>query len=102
MYNARYVPPNANRRPQPLPRPPAQKRVQIIDHNHHTPSSDYISERESQNSDSPDITQRQQQRARREHPPPENKSESNHGSAQRANNLKVHDYLYGLSAPDPG
>ena len=101
MYNARYVPPNGNRRPQPPPRPPAQKRVQIVDHNRQTPSSEYISERESQNSYSPDTKQRAPQ-ARREHPPPDHKSESNHGSAQRTNNLNVHDYLYGLSAPDPG
>lgn len=104
MYNARYVPPNGNRRPQPLPRPPAQKRVQIIDHNRQTPSSDNISERESQNSYSPDTIKRQQRAAqtRREHPSAENKSESNQSSPQRTNSHSVHDYLYGLSAPDPG
>lgn len=73
---------------------PIQKRVQIIDHNRQTPSSEYISERESQNSYSPD-TQRKMK-------PHDNKSDSTHGSAQRANNFNIHDYLYGLSAPDPG
>lgn len=109
MYNARYVPPNANRRPHPQPagksnqsRPqPVQKRVQIIDHNHQTPSSEYISERESQNSYSPDTIHRQQQQHRTQ-PTSSKKSDSNHDSAQRTNNSNVHDYLYGLSAPDPG
>lgn len=111
MYNARYVPPNGNRRLPPPPpagrsqqsRPqPVQKRVQIIDHNRRTPSSDYISERESQNSFSPDSTQKRRTQVHRDQPTSGEKSDSNQGSAQRTNNGNVHDYLYGLSAPDPG
>lgn len=73
---------------------PVQKRVQIIDHNRRTPSTDYISERESQNSYSPNTHRKPKVY--------DNKSGSTNGSPQRTNNFKIHDYLYGLSAPDPG
>jgi hypothetical protein len=144
MYNARYIPPNANRRthPQPggrlikpgppqqrinehqydtpiqsrqngypddgrlnypPPSQPIQKRVQIIDHNHQTSSTDHMSGRESHDSFTPDVNQNRQQKPKpRRNTIEENRSDLTHRPAQRTNNFKVHEYLYGLSAPDPG
>lgn len=81
----------------PPPHQSNQKRVQIVDHNRQTPSVDYISERESHNSYSPDLNSSGQKTRSRRDVHDDNKSDST-----RANNFNVHDYLYGLSAPDPG
>ena len=79
-----------------------QKRVQIIDHNRQTPSVDYISERDSHNSYTPDFNPSPPKPKPRREPTEDNRSDSTLRSMQRNNNFKIHDYLYGLSAPDPG
>jgi len=76
---------------------PTQKRVQIIDHNRQTPSVDYMSGRDSHDSYTPDFNQNQNKSKSYD-----NKSDSIRGSLQRTNNFNIHEYLYGLSAPDPG
>ncbi|CAF0926124.1 unnamed protein product [Rotaria sordida] len=90
----------------PSPPQPIQKRVQIIDHNRQTPSTDIISGRESHNSSpynnnyhSPEINQNHQKFKSRRNQNDDNKSDSN---VQRSHNFNVHEYLYGLSAPHPG
>ena len=84
--------------PPPPPSQPIQKRVQIVDHNHQTP----LSEHESQNSHSPEYNQKQfLSKQRRDHAE-DNKSDSTLQSTKRSNNFKIHEYLYGLAAPDPG
>ncbi|CAF3173883.1 unnamed protein product [Rotaria sp. Silwood2] len=91
----------------PPPPQPIQKRVQIIDHNRQTPSTDYMSGRESRNSSpyndhSPESNQNQQKFKPRRNQTDDNKSDSINLNGQRSNNFNVHEYLYGLSAPDPG
>jgi hypothetical protein len=85
---------------------PVQKRVQIIDHNRQTPSTDYIPGRDSRNSYNnnytPDLNQTQPKPKLRHDHMDDNKSDSTFPSVQRPNNFKIHEYLYGLSAPDPG
>jgi hypothetical protein len=85
---------------------PVQKRVQIIDHNRQTPSTDYIPARDSRNSYNnnytPDLNQTQPKPKLRHDHMDDNKSDSTFPSVQRPNNFKIHEYLYGLSAPDPG
>ena len=81
----------------PQPRQPIQKRVQIVDHNRQTSSVDYISERESHNSYSPETNSATQKPRSRRDTHDDNKSDST-----RSNNFNIHEYLYGLSAPDPG
>ena len=87
---------------------PVQKRVQIIDHNRQTPSTEHMSGRDSQNSYSHNnyssqLNQIQPQKPKPRHEPvDDNKSDSTFPSIQRPNNFKIHEYLYGLSAPDPG
>jgi len=76
---------------------PTQKRVQIIDHNRQTPSVDYMSGRDSHDSYTPDFNQNQHKSKSYD-----NKSNSTHRSVQHTKNFNIHDYLYGLSAPDPG
>ncbi|CAF4721427.1 unnamed protein product [Rotaria sp. Silwood1] len=93
--------------PPPPPPQPIQKRVQIIDHNRQTPSTDYMSGRESHNSSpynnhSPESTQNQQKFKPRHHQNDDNKSDSIHSNVPRSNNFNVHEYLYGLAVPDPG
>ncbi len=81
---------------------PKQKRVQIIDHNRRTPSTDYVSERDSHEPYTPEFNQNQEKlKPRRDHMD-DNKSNATHESTKQTNNFKIHEYLYGLSAPDPG
>ena len=87
------------------PQPTTQKRVQIIDHNRQTPSTDHLSGRDSHNSYqnyTPEIHQTQQKPKSRHDYIDDNKSDGTFPSVQRPNNFKIHEYLYGLSAPDPG
>jgi hypothetical protein len=84
--------------PPPPPPQPTQKRVQIIDHNHQTP----LSEHESQSSHSPEYNQKQFVSKQRRNHAEDNKSDSTLQSTKRSNNFKIHEYLYGLAAPDPG
>jgi hypothetical protein len=84
--------------PPPPPSQPTQKRVQIIDHNHQTP----LSERESQNSHLQEYNQIQHISNPRRDRVEDNKSDSTLNTVKRSNNFKIHEYLYGLAAPDPG
>ncbi|CAF2970611.1 unnamed protein product [Rotaria sp. Silwood2] len=91
-----------------------KRRVQIIDHNRQTPSTvinENLSERNSRNSNfAPSYTHythtpdphKSQQKSKTPISSQyyEHSDESKHGND--GNNLNVHDYLYGLSAPDPG
>lgn len=93
--------------PPPPPPPPIQKRVQIIDHNRQTPSTDYISGRDSHNSsprenNSPEINHTQPKIKQRRNQADDNKSDSTSSSPPRPNNFNIHEYLYGLAQPDPG
>lgn len=90
--NGQHNPPQGQRR-----------RVQIIDQNRQTPSTvnnGHISDRDSHNS-----TYRQSYPTP-EVPKPQPKSKTNHVEENRfgyqPNNTNIHEYLYGLSAPDPG
>jgi hypothetical protein len=86
------------------PAKPAQKRVQIIDPNRQTPSTDHLSGRESENlhSHTPDVNQIQYKPKPNHDYTDDNKSDSTYINIQRPNNFNVHEHLYGLSAPDPG
>ncbi|CAM2714984.1 unnamed protein product [Rotaria socialis] len=93
--------------PPPPPPPPIQKRVQIIDHNGHTPSTDYMSGRESHDSSphenrSPESNQYQSKLKTHRNQVDDNKSDTTTSNMPRSNHFKVHEYLYGLAAPDPG
>ena len=96
--------------PPPPPHPPVQKRVQIIDHNRRTPSTDYLSGRDSPNSPyynnhsnhSLETNQNQSKPRPRRYYVEDNKSDSSYLNNQRSHNFNIHEYLYGLSAPDPG
>jgi len=83
----------------PPPSQTIQKRVQIVDHNRQSPPSEHMSEGESQNSHLLDYNQKQPIFKPR---PEDHKSDSTMSNGKRPNNLKIHDYLYGLAAPDPG
>ncbi|CAF3475905.1 unnamed protein product [Rotaria socialis] len=92
-----------------------KRRVQIVDHNRQSPATaiiDNMSERNSRNSNhaatyayfnrTPDSHKAQQQKSKT---PSSNhhldhSDETKHGHDN--NSVTIHDYLYGLSAPDPG
>ncbi|CAF2159440.1 unnamed protein product [Rotaria magnacalcarata] len=92
-----------------------KRRVQIVDHNRQSPATtiiDNMSERNSRNSNhaatyahysrTPDSHKAQQRKSKT---PSSNhhldhSDETKHGHDN--NNVTIHDYLYGLSAPDPG
>jgi hypothetical protein len=95
--------------------PPGKKgRVKIIDHNRQTPSTagnGYISGRDSYNSTN------EHAHSHHNHTADSNKSEQkskpsvsnqhrDHGNENKfgyqGNNFNIHEYLYGLSGPDPG
>jgi hypothetical protein len=91
----------------PPPSQPIQKRVQIVEHNRQIPSTDYISGKNSPSSSSPNNHSRESNQFQQRSPPrhhhiDEHKPDGTNTSIQRSNNFNIHDYLYGLSAPDPG
>ena len=98
--------------PQPAPHSDHKRRVKIIDHNRHTPSTttnDYATGRQSHNSTyEPPIPRqnptsertRSQQKTK---PPSSNHSGDDHRrSIYAANNISNHEFLYGPSDTDPG
>ncbi|CAF1208993.1 unnamed protein product [Adineta steineri] len=98
---------NVNRGPN-LPRipQPVQKRSPNNDHNRPGFFTDYGSNRENHNSHSPNqspISNRIDQKSKSRGSPTKDYSfDLMHSSVNRPNNFKIHEYLYGLSAPDPG
>ncbi len=90
----------------PVPPPPGQKRrVKIIDHNRHTPSTvvtDYPSSRQSHDSNTyynptSDLKNSKPSVSNQYH---DHADENRFGYT--GNNTNIHEYLYGNSAPDPG
>lgn len=101
--------------PPPPPQPSSQfnkkRRVQIVDHNRQTPSTshnDYASGRQSHNStNGHSVAHRTPTSEMNRSKPAVSHSHNDHPddnrhSHQTGQNSNIHEYLYGLSAPDPG
>jgi hypothetical protein len=107
------------------PPPPQKRRVQIVDHNRHTPSTvanDYASDRNSRNSNNAHLYSHQNQtpdahKFRHNQTPDRNRSQEksqpsvsnqhhDYNDESRfnntGNNTSIHEYLYGLGEPDQG
>jgi hypothetical protein len=96
-----------------LPPPPDHKRrVKIIDHNHHTPTtmaSDYAPGRQSHNSTHENSHSRQNHTSELNRSQPKSKPSvpNQHSDEYRlpgytGNNFNIHDYIYGPGDPDLG
>ena len=123
-----YAANNQNNHPPALPPPPApatnpKRRVQIIDHNRQTPSTtinDYAPSRNSRNSNAtpsysyqtrtpdPNIPQPKYKpppmpiHGSTSIPPGSSISHQHHDHSDENKHGNIHEYLYGLAAPDPG